>query len=126
MLRNADSERRHEQCTSLIDGGAYAEDSDTAGLFVPEYDATLGEVVRTHLYLHLVAGKYADIVHAHLAGDVGNDGYTILELYTEHCVGERLKDGTVLFYCILFCHAMGFMMCVLLLVVCLTATLLTA
>ena len=61
--------------------------NDDGVSLVAENDAALGEVVRTHLYLYLVAGEDTDVVHAHLTGDVGDDGYAVFEFYTEHCVG---------------------------------------
>src|SRR5690606_37454449 len=56
-------------------------------------DATPGEVVGRELHLHPVTREDADVVHAHLAGDVGQHLVAVLELDTEHRVGEGLHDG---------------------------------
>ena len=55
-------------------------------------DATSGEVVRGEFYLHLVARQDADVVHPHLAGDVRQHLVAVVELDTEHGVGQRLQD----------------------------------
>jgi len=73
-------------------------------LFVSKHDAALGEVVRAHLYLHLVAGEDLDVVHAHLAGDVGGDFVSVFQLYAEHGIAQRFHDDAVLFYCCLLGH----------------------
>ena len=53
-------------------------------------DATPLEVVRRELHLDSVTGEDADVMHAHLAGDVGQDLVAVLQLDTEHCVGKGL------------------------------------
>src|SRR3954462_10565414 len=61
-------------------------------LLVPVGDATSAEVVRSELDLHLVAGEDPDVVHPHLSRDVGEDLVAVLELDTEHRVGEGFDD----------------------------------
>ena len=61
-------------------------------LLVPVRDATPGEVVGSEFHLHLVAGEDADVVHAHLAGDVGQDFVPVVERDLEHCVRKRFED----------------------------------
>lgn len=73
-------------------------------IIVSEYDSAFCQIVRAHLYLYFVAGKNLDVVHSHLARDVGNYLHPILQFNTEHCIGERLDDCPVLFYSGLFCH----------------------
>src|SRR4051794_28224880 len=53
-------------------------------------DATSGEVVRGELHLDPIAGEDADVVHAHLPGDVREDLVAVLQLHAEHRVGEGL------------------------------------
>ena len=55
-------------------------------LLVAVRNATPGEVVRSELYLNLVAWQNADVVHAHLSGDMRQYFVAILELDTEHSV----------------------------------------
>ena len=61
-------------------------------LLVPVRDATPSEVVGGEFHLHLVAGKDADVVHAHLSGDVGQDFVPVVERDLEHCVRKRFED----------------------------------
>ena len=53
------------------------------------------EVVGRELDLHPVAGGDADVVHAHLPGDVSQHLVPVLQLDTEHGVGQRLDDRSL-------------------------------
>src|SRR4029079_15295716 len=65
----------------------------TTGLsLVSIRDTASGEVVGGELYLHLVAGEDADVVHPHLAGDVSQHLVPVLQLDAEHRVRQRLDD----------------------------------
>src|SRR5512142_895260 len=55
-------------------------------LLVAVGDAASSQVVGRELDLHLVAGRDADVVHAHLAGDVSEHLVPVLKLDTEHGV----------------------------------------
>ena len=72
---------------------------------VPECDAPFGQIVGAHLAFHAIARQNLDVVHTHLAGDVGHDGVPILELDTEARVGKRFQNGAVLCDRRLFRHA---------------------
>src|SRR6056297_1302542 len=61
-------------------------------LLVPIRDPTPGEVVGGEFHLHLVAGEDADVVHAHLAGDVRQDFVPVVERDLEHGVRKRFED----------------------------------
>ena len=63
---------------------------------VPERDSPLAQVVGAHLNFDAITGQNLDVVHTHLARDVGHDGVPILELDTETRIGERFQDGAVL------------------------------
>src|SRR3954468_14513280 len=70
-----------------------ASPASTPGrLLVAVGDATPVEVVRRELDLHAVAGKDADVVAPHLAGDVPEDLVVVVELHAEHRVREGLGD----------------------------------
>ena len=75
-------------------------------LFHAVGDATLGQVVRRHLDLDLVAGQDADVVLAHAAGNVGRDHVAVLELDPEHGVREGLENRTFEFNAIVFGHSL--------------------
>src|SRR5271157_1193025 len=55
-------------------------------------DPPLGEIVRSDLDGHPVAGDDPDEILAHLAGNVGEDAVTIFQLDHELGVGKRLDD----------------------------------
>jgi len=76
----------------------------TVNLLVSKHNSALCQVVGTHLYLDLVAGKDLDVVHAHLTRDMGDDGHSVLQLYAEHGVGQCLYDSSVLLDSSLLCH----------------------
>ena len=73
-------------------------------LFVSENDSAFGQVVGTHLYLHLVARQDFNIVHSHLARDMCNDLHTILQFNSEHCIRQALNNGPVLLNRGLLCN----------------------
>ena len=68
-------------------------------LLVAERDSTLREVIRRHLDPHFVSRQDLDIVHAHLARDMGGDFMAVLKLHAEHRVGKGFEYHAVLFYC---------------------------
>ena len=66
-------------------------------------DATTGEVVGRELHLDPVAGEDADVMHAHLPGDMGQNLVAIFEFDAEHCVRQRLdhrplEDDRIFFW----------------------------
>ena len=59
---------------------------------VPVGDTTSGEVVGGEFHLNLVAREDTDVVHPHLAGDMGKNLVPVLQLDAKHRVRERLED----------------------------------
>src|SRR3954467_12391008 len=59
---------------------------------VPVGDPASAEVVRGQLHLDAIPRQDADVVHAHLSGDVGQYLVAVLELDPEHGVRQRLDD----------------------------------
>ena len=71
-------------------------------LLVAVRNATSGEVVRGEFDLDLVAGQDADVVHPHLSGDVSQQLVAVVELDTEHGVGQALKNRALHQNCVFF------------------------
>ena len=78
-------------------------------LLVAEGDTSFREVVRAHFHLHAVTGEDLDVVHTHLAGDVGDDERPVFELHAEHSVGQCLNYRSVHFNAVLFCHTVCYL-----------------
>src|SRR6267143_5231594 len=55
-------------------------------------DASLGQVVGGHLHGDRIAGQDADVVFAHLAGDVRGHDVAILQFHPESRIGQGLDD----------------------------------
>ena len=100
--RNSGAARNVAVATSIqqliSDAAASAAFSDV-GVSPEEYllsaavdDAALGQVVRRHLDGDLVAGEDADVVLAHLSGDVRGHDVTGLQLHAESSVRQSLDD----------------------------------
>ena len=88
--------------------GLSVQIEDAAGrLFVAIGDSTAVQVVWTQLDLHAVAGQDADVVAAHLAGDVTEHIVSVVQFDPEHRVGESLGDLSLHFDLFLFSHAAG-------------------
>ncbi len=77
--------------TDRAGAGIWADDADVC-LLVSIGDSTTSEVVRSELYLDLVARKDADVVHSHLSADVRQHLVAVFELDAEHGVRQRLGD----------------------------------
>lgn len=67
------------------------------GLLEAVGDAAAVQVVHRQLHGHAVAGQDLDVVHAHLAGNVGEDGVAILEFHLEHRVGQSFEHRALEF-----------------------------
>ncbi len=67
-------------------------------------DATFGEIVGRQFDGHFIAGQDADVVLAHLAGNVRGHGVTIFEFYAEHGVGQGLGDRSFHLNHVVFRH----------------------
>ena len=65
-------------------------------LLVAEGDTSFREVVRTHFDFDAVTGEDLDVMHTHLAGDVGRNLMPVLQFHSEHGVGEGLHNLTIL------------------------------
>src|SRR5690349_16528276 len=78
----------------LTDAATFMSSSVLFGLssLRPEHDPRARQVVRRQLDRHLVAGQDADVVHAHLPGDVAEHHMAVLELHAKRGVGEVLED----------------------------------
>lgn len=75
-----------------------------AFLFVAVGYPAQGEVVDTHLNLHLVARKNLDVVHAHLARECGYEYMAVLQLDTELGIAKGLHNDSILLNYLLFRH----------------------
>src|SRR3954452_17077282 len=76
----------------LLDAGAHLH---CWSLLVAVGDPTPLEVVRGELHLDAIPRQDADVVHAHLPGDVSQHLVAVLELDPEHGVRERLDDRSL-------------------------------
>ena len=65
-------------------------------------DAPAVEVVDRQLHRNSVAGQDLDVVHAHLAGNVGENGVTVLKFHLEHRVGQGFEHRALEFDYIFF------------------------
>ena len=61
-------------------------------LLVPIGDPTTSQVVWRQLNLDAIAGENTDVMHPHLAGDMGQHFVAVFEFDAEHGVRQRLDD----------------------------------
>jgi len=61
---------------------------------VPVRDPPLGQVVGANVHGNLISRQNAYVMHAHLAGNVGNNFVVGFKLDPEHCIGQRFKYFT--------------------------------
>src|SRR6516164_710031 len=58
----------------------------------PEHDASTTQIVRGQFNGHLVAGEDADVVHAHLAGNVTEHDVPVFQLHSKRSVRKILQN----------------------------------
>jgi len=73
-------------------------------LFVSKCDTPFVKTIRCQLYLHLISRENLDVVHSHLSCNMTQDHMSIIKLYSECCIWQRLYHFTVNFDYIIFCH----------------------
>src|SRR6266516_2030722 len=61
-------------------------------LLVPVHHTASCEVVRRQLHQDPISRQDPDVVHPHLAGDVGQHQMIVVQLHSEHGVRQRLDD----------------------------------
>src|SRR5690348_4284920 len=69
-------------------------------------DAALGQVVRRHFHLDLVAGEDADVVLAHAARNMSSHDVPVFQLHAEHGVGQGFLHRTFHFDDVVFGHGL--------------------
>jgi len=69
-----------------------------------ERNSTLGQIIRRQLDSHLVTRQDTDVVFTHAPGNVSGDHVAILQLDTEHGIGQGINNSTLHFDVIFFCH----------------------
>ncbi len=74
-------------------------------LFVAVGDPAFRQVVRSELDRDPIARQNADVMLAHLAGDVRGYDVAIIQFNAKHCVGEGFDNVTIHLDMIFFCHA---------------------
>src|SRR5690242_8583507 len=77
-----------------------------AGSTHPVGDAALGQVVRRHFHLDLVAGEDSDVVLAHAARNVSSHDVPVFQLHAEHGVGQGFLHRTFHFDDVVFGHGL--------------------
>jgi hypothetical protein len=73
-------------------------------LFIPEYDASAGEIVGTHLHTYFIARQNSYVVHSHLTGDGGQYFVPVFQFYLEHGIGKSFNNDAILLNECLFRH----------------------
>ena len=73
--------------TDLHDASV-ASDEEGLVLLVSVGNATSGEVIRRELDLDSIAGQNSDVIHPHLARNVGKHLMSILEFDPKHGIGK--------------------------------------
>ena len=71
---------------------------------MPEGDSPFGEIVRRQFKGDLVARQDADVMLPHLAGGIGDQLVTIVEINAKTRIGEHFGNHAVHFEQFFFCH----------------------
>ena len=54
-------------------------------------DPTLSQIVRRHLYGYFVTGQDLNEIHSELAGNVCQNGVTVANVNSEHCIRQCIN-----------------------------------
>ena len=68
-------------------------------------DPASGQIVRRHLNGHLVTGQDFDEIHSQLAGNGGQNGVAVADIYLEHCVGQVVGNDALNLNYVVFCQS---------------------
>jgi hypothetical protein len=74
------------------------------GLFIPEGDPGLCQIVWTHFQLHFITWQNFDVVHPHFTGNMCCHNVSVFKFNPEHGVAQCFNNGSVNFYIRLFRH----------------------
>ena len=64
--------------------------STLVSLLASPGDPTLSQIVRRHLYGYFVTGQDLNEIHSELAGNVCQNGVTVANVNSEHCIRQRI------------------------------------
>ena len=73
-------------------------------LFGTVDDSPSSKIVGGNFKLYRISRQNADKVHTHLTADMSQYLMPVFQLNFEHCVGERLHNGSLTLDDIFFCH----------------------
>jgi hypothetical protein len=71
-----------------------------------EGDPSFAEIVRGEFHRDFIAGQNADVIFAHLAGDVRRNYVTVFEFDPEHGIGQGFCNGALHLDMVLLGHQM--------------------
>ena len=67
-------------------------------------DPTLSQIIGRHLNGYLVTGQDFDEVHPELAGNVCQNGVTVANVNSEHCIRQRIGYDALNLDYVVFCQ----------------------
>jgi len=68
-------------------------------------DPASGQIIRRHLNGYLVTGQDLNKVHSELAGNGGQNGVAVADIYLKHCVGQVVGNDTLNLNYVVFCQS---------------------
>ena len=67
----------------------------------------MGQIIGRHLYGYLVTGQDLDEVHAELAGNVCQNGVTVANVNSKHCIRQGVSYDALNFDYVVFCQVVN-------------------
>jgi len=71
-------------------------------LLIAVYNPTSRQIIRRYLNRHLIPGKDANVMHPHLAGNMGQENMLVFQFYLEHCIGKGFNYLSLHFNLVVF------------------------
>ena len=74
-------------------------------------DSTLSQIIRRHLYGYFVTGQDLNEIHSELAGNVCQNGVTVANVNSEHCIRQRIDYDALNLDYVVFCQVVNLLGC---------------
>ena len=70
-------------------------------------DPALGQIIGRHLYGYFVTGQNLNEIHSEFAGNVCQNGVTVANVNSEHCIRQRIGYDALNLDYVVFCQVVN-------------------
>ena len=74
-------------------------------------DPALGQIIRRHLNSYLITGQNLDEIHPEFAGNVCQNGVSVADVDSEHCIRQCIDYDALNLDYVVFCQVRNLLGC---------------